>query len=1078
MNPERLIEKTLRRAGRHMRALALGEGVLGLSLFVGWYILAEIIADHLQSLSQGTRIGLLALLAAASFVILVGAVAVPLLRSISSAYVAQRVESAFPVFKNSLVTYVQMKRARPDDGMLVLVANQAVRRFHWVNIDHALDSVRFVRLGYAFVAFVILLFVYSVASPKSLWVSFQRAIMPWEAIAPPTRTHISDVKPGDVRLPQGNDLPVVASVGGSTPDGATLRWSRDSQMWQGVPMDADPSDPRRWTGTLPHVDSALVYYVAAGDGVSPRYRVTLLMPPVIESVGIDLVYPAYTRLAPRHVDDGNIEVPEGTRASILVRANKTLDQVALKLPRDDSVSLKVDRNDASGAFTVTDSGPYSVVLTDTDGLSPTRPVQYDIVALSDREPRVTLEGPEDGATARIDDAVPFRFSAVDDYGVTKLVFHYETDPGNADVKTFILPDDKREAVRPVSLVPRLLGAQPGDVISYYVEAFDNHDGKPNSARTTTMKLQIERPTGRLLAAGDRNSGLSVPETASNLPGRVEDASGTPAGRDNAPSTSYKPSEEPGGTQVAEARAELLSMLDKDKDAWETIQRHLAEPPAPEESERDEPATSPPVAPLGDHQAAGAAEPQPGDAANAPKAATQPESSGEGQAERSDESGRSEQPAGGASSQGARQSGAQAQTPGGKPAEGAEGAEAPAQGGRTDDSSAQSDRTGRRGSTQGDRGETAPGESPAPNPHEPIMPENPPEPGQADNPPRTDERLGAKGRSDEFGSGEEPQEVPEETERQPGQMASPPRPSREDTGANDAQIEYTDTIAGSGAPGARPNTSSTQSLRSVPGGLDGSPEGQGQSDVGGSNRNAATSGGSGGGEPNRPAMSRDNETGGTASSTQSSTGEESSGGGRTGGGAEASQETSGSMAQSSPAGSQTPSASNSSQAAGGGGGGVNRAAPPEVGLGGEAPEPYKPPETAPGGVDTARIEAARKLVEGLNQQVRTDQVDPGLLVDLGWQPGQLRTFVRKYENALSGVEARDFEGEMAVGSDLEAGSVVKGRRSRLSIGRIDSAGREVEKDNAEALSSLPREAVLPQYQKIVDEYYRSLTGTKE
>lgn len=115
----------------------------------------------------------------------------------------------------------------------------------------------------------------------------------------------------------------------------------------------------------------------------------------------------------------------------------------------------------------------------------------------------------------------------------------------------------------------------------------------------------------------------------------------------------------------------------------------------------------------------------------------------------------------------------------------------------------------------------------------------------------------------------------------------------------------------------------------------------------------------------------------------------------------------------------------------------------------------------------------KVSEGLE----SGRLDESLLSDLGWKPAQLRTFVRRYQDALTELKDNNSEGEVELKSNLDSGEVVAGSRRATSVGRIDSAGSQAEKDNAEALKDLPRETVLPGYQPIVDEYYKSLTGER-
>jgi hypothetical protein len=122
-----------------------------------------------------------------------------------------------------------------------------------------------------------------------------------------------------------------------------------------------------------------------------------------------------------------------------------------------------------------------------------------------------------------------------------------------------------------------------------------------------------------------------------------------------------------------------------------------------------------------------------------------------------------------------------------------------------------------------------------------------------------------------------------------------------------------------------------------------------------------------------------------------------------------------------------------------------------------------------------ITTTRKTLSKLSDDLSSGRVDKSLLEDLGWQPAQLASFVRRYEAALVDLKEPDSEGEVSLESNLDSGEVVAGGRGAQSVGRIDSAGAEAQKDNARALEELPREAVLPQYQPIVDEYYRNLTG---
>ena len=233
---EDVIIRGLRRGARHLRVLALTEAALGLVIFLGWYLFIEIILDHIFSLSPGVRMGLLAVMAAAATAIVVAGIALPVVRTINRLYIARSVEYAFPEFKNSLVTFVQLEKSADEDGAVAMAGRQAARRFEGLDVVSVLRGTHFSSLGPAFVILALSVFFYSAFGPKSMSVSFLRSIFPWSHIAPPTRTHILAVLPGDTRIAQGADLAVSASISG--PGEASVKWSRDGELWQAVPMRA------------------------------------------------------------------------------------------------------------------------------------------------------------------------------------------------------------------------------------------------------------------------------------------------------------------------------------------------------------------------------------------------------------------------------------------------------------------------------------------------------------------------------------------------------------------------------------------------------------------------------------------------------------------------------------------------------------------------------------------------------------------------------------------------------------------------------------------------------------------------
>ena len=338
MFADRFIQKALKRAARHARLLTLAEGAIATLLFGACWLFFEIILDHSLALPTSIRMILLLLLTVLSCLLFTSLVVVPFIRSISSLYVAKRVEEAFPQFKNSLITFIQLKKSSPKRSVLPLVAHQAAGGFQGIDIDESLDSTRFVRLGYVTVALIIVAFAYSLFAPKSVWTSAMRAVYPWADIPAPTRTRISDIEPGTVRMLLGSDAEVYAVVYPEDAGQVSIKWSRDGELWQSVPMRKDED---RFHGTLAHVETNILYCVTAGDAVSRKFVITPLVPPIVESITVDIAPPPYTRLAPSRSNTGSIEAAAGSAAAVTIISNKPLGSAFIKIGDARAVPLAV-----------------------------------------------------------------------------------------------------------------------------------------------------------------------------------------------------------------------------------------------------------------------------------------------------------------------------------------------------------------------------------------------------------------------------------------------------------------------------------------------------------------------------------------------------------------------------------------------------------------------------------------------------------------------------------------------------------------------------------------------------------------
>ncbi|MGA2799263.1 MAG: hypothetical protein ABSE63_16910 [Thermoguttaceae bacterium] len=138
------------------------------------------------------------------------------------------------------------------------------------------------------------------------------------------------------------------------------------------------------------------YRVEGGDDRSmPWLPVEVVEPPAVESLSIRLIPPSYTGWPPEKAEN-NIRALAGTRLEIDAKAAKLLQSAVLCLEdgrefpgRLSPDGLRIAFNDAG--LVVEKSGSYWFRLTDREGLAGGQDDRWEIVALADSPPSVTIE---------------------------------------------------------------------------------------------------------------------------------------------------------------------------------------------------------------------------------------------------------------------------------------------------------------------------------------------------------------------------------------------------------------------------------------------------------------------------------------------------------------------------------------------------------------------------------------------------------------------------------------------------------------------------------------------------------------
>ncbi|MCA9180134.1 MAG: hypothetical protein KDA51_01745, partial [Planctomycetales bacterium] len=445
---------------------------------------------------------------------------------INPLYAAKRIEHLVPEFKNGLIAWLELERMpeqRVPRGVMSALAYRAARYIGGQDPSATVDTSPLIKMIGCVLMLTTSLAVYTMLSPKSVFATGQRILMPWSSLAAPTRVQILEVSPGPVELTQGKPLQVAVAVKGlRRNEPVNVRFSTlDGQLQNQRRQLSASIEGFRYQGDVATsgmgVEQPLDYWIEAGDSQLGPFRVTISPLPAVVLQSIELQYPAYTRLPKRSINDDQVEAVEGTRATITASANQTLQRGRLEInPTLDATGelVRADRfldmtsNQRQLQATVPlllDSErnnptriEYRIRGTNHRGDSNARPITHKISVLADVPPEVDLMGPDSRMLrVRRKAHVNLEVRASDpDFGLTKLTLNASRD--GVDAPPIVLFENTEGAlgrqVKTYHIDLAKWKAAVGQRFELRARALDNrHDpesGQPAAGVTESKSLTL------------------------------------------------------------------------------------------------------------------------------------------------------------------------------------------------------------------------------------------------------------------------------------------------------------------------------------------------------------------------------------------------------------------------------------------------------------------------------------------------------------------------------------------------------------------------------------------------------------
>ncbi len=219
-----------------------------------------------------------------------------------------------------------------------------------------------------------------------------------------------------------------------------------------------------------------------------------LVEPITGDIELTYRYPAYTGLAPRTVagSNGEVSAPAGTEVLLKTRSDREVDRAEIVV-NGETLPLKVEgRRDLSGSFVAKKAGHYHFVFYEGKGTRP-EAVGPDITlnVEADAPPQVTLMTPAPELEIDPGQQVTLKYEATDDYGLNGLALVFRAPGAKEETRVPLRREDGRRSRDTYTWNLGTLKVQPGDRITYYVEAQDNDTVEgPKRGVSRTQVLRI------------------------------------------------------------------------------------------------------------------------------------------------------------------------------------------------------------------------------------------------------------------------------------------------------------------------------------------------------------------------------------------------------------------------------------------------------------------------------------------------------------------------------------------------------------------------------------------------------------
>ncbi len=506
-------EKTYRELLERLRRLRIREMNLGVSfgtalcllvaLCIGSLWMAVEILFYLHPVAKMLMLSLTAGTAGSAFVYFS---IFQVFRKKSPQDMALKVESVFPKFKQTLIGALQLwdKKIENPEGYSMDMIDRTVIKAGDLSKDVEFESIestakiwKTVAILSAIIGFVAL---FVILFPSQFKGALSRTFHITTAFAKPPETFLY-VEPGDMEVVKGADASILIQLEGRLPDQISVLSKEPlAKRWKEADVEISMEDSLfqlqlklGFVYAFKEVSRTIDYYVKAGDGESPGFRINVIDRPMVNKITAQYEYPAYTGVPAKVTEGGDLSALIGTEVELSIWASKPLRGAFLILGDGTKIEATLENRTARLGFEIKKDDTYHIRLVDLEGLDNSEPIEYSIYALKDESPIVRVAYP--GSDTDLGDNMlqPLTIEASDDFGISKMniIWRLNEDPRLRRWEVPLLSGGRKEVKEDYVWDLSAMNLLPEDRIYYRVEVYDNDEvSGPKRAQSEEFVVRL------------------------------------------------------------------------------------------------------------------------------------------------------------------------------------------------------------------------------------------------------------------------------------------------------------------------------------------------------------------------------------------------------------------------------------------------------------------------------------------------------------------------------------------------------------------------------------------------------------